>query len=184
MSSEKKSITELGNPRKPHGEAGAEMLNGMNERHYAVTGWALDFLDIHENDRILDIGCGTGIQSLIASKLKAAKILAVDYDPEAVASTSKNAEANGAHNIEVKRNDLAKGLEFQADLIAANLTGPLILELCKNIKHVCKSGTVLIASGIIEEMETPCKEALQGAGFEILEIIRDDCLVAIASRFV
>lgn len=54
------SITELGDPRKPHGQAGEEMLNGMNERHYPVTGWALGFFSFGQNDRILDIGCGGG----------------------------------------------------------------------------------------------------------------------------
>ncbi|MCR5601839.1 MAG: class I SAM-dependent methyltransferase [Ruminococcus sp.] len=60
MADKKISITELGDPRKPHGEAGAEMLEGMNEHHYAVTGWALEFFDFKENDRVLDIGCGGG----------------------------------------------------------------------------------------------------------------------------
>lgn len=60
MSEKKKSITELGNPRKPHGEAGAKMLAGMNEHHSAVTGWALGFFEFDNNDRILDIGCGGG----------------------------------------------------------------------------------------------------------------------------
>ena len=60
MSDKKLSVTELGNPRKPHGDAGAEMLEGMNERHFAVTGWALGFFDFDENDRVLDIGCGGG----------------------------------------------------------------------------------------------------------------------------
>jgi len=132
---------------------------------------------------VLDVGCGTGIQSLIAAKLKAKDILAVDYDPEAVSSTKVNAKLNGVSNIEIKRNDLAKGLEFRVDLIAANLTGPLILELCKDIKHVCRPGTILIASGIIEEMEEPCSRAIEDAGFEILKIKRGDCWSAIAASF-
>ena len=132
---------------------------------------------------VLDIGCGTGIQSLIAAKLGAKDILAVDYDPEAVSSTKVNAKLNCANNIEIKRNDLAKGLDFKADLIAANLTGPLILELMKNIEHVCRKGTVLIASGIIEEMEEPCSKAIRDAGFEILKIKRGDCWTAIAASF-
>ncbi len=132
---------------------------------------------------VLDIGCGTGIQSLIAAKLGAKDILAVDYDPEAVSSTKTNAALNNVNNIQIKRNDLAKGLEFKADLIAANLTGPLILELCKNIKHVCRPGTILIASGIIEEMEAPCSRAIEDAGFEILKIKRGDCWSAIAASF-
>lgn len=130
---------------------------------------------------VLDVGCGTGIQSIIAAKLGVKHILAVDYDPEAVKSTCINADLNKVTNIDIKRNDLVKGLDYKADLIAANLTGPLIIELCKDVDHVCKQGTVLIASGIIEEMEVPCKDALLAAGFDINEVIRDDCWVAIAA---
>ena len=92
MSNEKKSITELGNPRKPHGEAGVEMLNGMNERHYAVTGWALDFLDIHENDRILDIGCGGGeTLNRMAEKVTSGHLTGADYSELSVKmSTERN----------------------------------------------------------------------------------------------
>ncbi len=130
---------------------------------------------------VLDVGCGTGIQSIIAAKLGAKHIMAVDYDPEAVKSTSVNADLNNVTNIDIRRNDLVKGLDYTADMIAANLTGPLIVELCKDVDHVCKPETIIIASGIIEEMEEPCKEALLAARFDILEIIRDDCWVAIAA---
>ena len=60
MNEKKVSVTELGNPRKPHGDAGAEMLEGMNQRHYAVTGWALDYFNFDSSDTVLDIGCGGG----------------------------------------------------------------------------------------------------------------------------
>ena len=53
-------ITRKGNPRKPQGEEGVQMLHRMNKSHYEVTGWALDFLTFQENNQILDIGCGGG----------------------------------------------------------------------------------------------------------------------------
>ena len=60
MSEQKISITELGDPRKPHGEAGAEMLAGMNEHHSPVTDWSLEFFEFRDEDKALDIGCGGG----------------------------------------------------------------------------------------------------------------------------
>ncbi len=94
MSEQKKSITELGNPRKPQGEAGAEMLAGMNERHSAVTGWALDFFDFNENDRILDIGCGGG-ETLrrMSEKVTHGRLTGIDYSEVSVRSSEeKNSE--------------------------------------------------------------------------------------------
>ena len=132
---------------------------------------------------VLDVGCGTGIQSVIASKLGAGRILAVDYDPEAVASTAANAAQNGCENIEVRRNDLVKGLDVKADLIVANLTGPLVVRLCENVASCCKNGTVLIASGIIDDMEVPCADAIEAVGFRVLKVLRDDCWVAVAAEY-
>ncbi len=134
-------------------------------------------------DRILDIGCGTGIQSLIAAKLGASDILAVDLDPEAVRSTETNARLNGMDQlISVRRNDLAAGLDFVADTIVANLTGPLVIELCKDVVKNIRQGGVLIASGIIDDMEDACKARLEETGFRCLETVRDGCWSAMAVK--
>ena len=136
-----------------------------------------------KGDRLLDIGCGTGIQSLAGAKLGASKILAVDMDPEAIKSSKVNAALNGYEDlIEIRKNDLAKGLDYAADTIVANLTGPLVLRLCEDVRKNVKDGGILIASGIIDDMEEPCRKRLEETGFEVLEIVRDDCWSAIAVR--
>ena len=132
---------------------------------------------------MLDVGCGTGILSVMGSKLGAGSVLAMDLDPEAVASTEKNAALNGCSNIKIIKNDLVSGLDYKADVIAANLTGPLVIKLCGDVARCCKAGTILIASGIIDDMEEPCASAIKAAGFEILRIIRDECWSAIAAAF-
>ncbi|MBR0482151.1 MAG: 50S ribosomal protein L11 methyltransferase [Firmicutes bacterium] len=134
-------------------------------------------------DRLLDVGCGTGIQSLAGAVLGASEILAVDLDPEAVKSTKANAALNGYEAlIEVRRNDLAKDLCYVADIVAANLTGPLVISLCDDISKNIRTGGVLIASGIIDDMEEPCRRKLEESGFKILEIVRDGCWSAIAGE--
>ncbi len=138
---------------------------------------------VKQGDAVLDVGCGTGILSVMAEKLGAGKVLSVDLDPEAVLSTEKNAALNGCHSITVKKNDLACDLEFKADVIAANLTGPLVIKLCENVRRCCRPGTVLIASGIIDDMEKPCAETIKSAGFNVLKILRDDCWTAIAAEY-
>ena len=92
MCEKKVSITELGNPRKPCGEAGVEMLEGMNKRHYAVTSWAFGFFDFNDNDTVLDIGCGGG-ETLhrLSELIKDGKIYGVDYSEVSVRlSTERN----------------------------------------------------------------------------------------------
>ena len=92
MCEKKVSITELGNPRKPQGDAGIEMLMGMNQHHYAVTGWALGFFEFSDNDTALDIGCGGG-ETLhrLSESIKNGKIYGVDYSEVSVRlSTERN----------------------------------------------------------------------------------------------
>lgn len=95
MSDKKVSITELGDPRKPHGEAGAEMLEGMNEHHSAVTGWALGFFDFKENDRVLDIGCGGG-ETLrrMSAMVKNGKLTGADYSELSVRMSKEHNKAD------------------------------------------------------------------------------------------
>lgn len=85
-----KSITEQGNPAKPQGVAGEEMLNRMNISHYDVTGWAMEFLDISGNENVLDIGCGGG-ETLRRISVKTSGLLTgVDYSPVSVKMTSEH----------------------------------------------------------------------------------------------
>lgn len=95
MSDKKVSITELGDPRKPHGEAGAEMLAGMNEHHSPVTSWALSFFDFKENDRVLDIGCGGG-ETLrrMSAMVKNGKLTGADYSELSVKMSKEHNKAD------------------------------------------------------------------------------------------
>ena len=161
-------------------DPGLAFGTGSSPTTYLASGLLRKYMK--EGDRVLDIGCGTGIQSLIAAALGASRILAVDLDPEAVRSTKANALLNGREElIKVQRNDLAKGLSFEADTLVANLTGPLVIELCKDVRKNLKKGGVLIASGIIDDMEEPCIRKLQETGFAILETVRDGCWSAVAA---
>ena len=71
-------ITQKGNPAKPQGQEGHQMLERMNQSHNEVTNWALSFFNLNENDCALDIGCGGGNTiSLLAKTCQ--KVYGVDY---------------------------------------------------------------------------------------------------------
>lgn len=84
------TVTELGDPRKPHGSAGEAMLKGMNEHHHAVTGWALEFFDLNGSSRVLDIGCGGG-ETLrrMAELVTEGHLTGLDYSPLSVRLSSE-----------------------------------------------------------------------------------------------
>lgn len=89
---EQSRITEIGNPAKPQGSAGEQMLCRMNDSHSAVTDWAFNYLHFKDNDRILDIGCGGGAALAKLSKLVPnGKLNGIDYSPTSVkVSTQTN----------------------------------------------------------------------------------------------
>lgn len=81
-------VTIEGNPAKPQGEAGAQMLDRMNQSHDALTRWALGFLHNNKTDTLLDIGCGGGATLHKLAALTTGKVYGIDYSPVSV-ETSK-----------------------------------------------------------------------------------------------
>ncbi len=85
-------ITAMGDPSKPKGSAGSEMLSRMNESHRPVTEWALGLVDFRESDRVLDIGCGGGATLRRLSKRvgkEKGQIAGVDYSSVSVSESIK-----------------------------------------------------------------------------------------------
>lgn len=90
-------ITRKGNPRKPQGEEGIQMLQRMNESHSAVTGWALNFWDIRESDQVMDIGCGGGATLMrMAQHIHTGHLTGVDYSEVSV-NLSRELNAGDIH---------------------------------------------------------------------------------------
>ncbi len=86
-----RSITEMGNPAKPQGIAGAEMLERMSESHSPVTDWALSHLEISGDERVLDIGCGGGAAlKKMAAKITTGDLTGADYSEVSVEVSRKN----------------------------------------------------------------------------------------------
>lgn len=85
------SITELGNPAKPHGEAGELMLKRMGVSHKNVTDWALSHLDVKGTENVLDIGCGGGdALKKMSSKITSGHLVGADYSKVSVKLSKKN----------------------------------------------------------------------------------------------
>lgn len=104
--SDQMKITISGNPGKPRGADGEKMLLRMNDSHGEVTKWAFDFLQVHEGDRILDIGCGGGAAlSRLSERITSGHLTGIDYSGVSVEMSQKwNAE-----DIEKGKMDIIKG---------------------------------------------------------------------------
>ena len=101
-------ITQKGNPAKPQGQEGHQMLERMNQSHNEVTNWALSFFNLNENDCALDIGCGGGNTiSLLAKTCQ--KVYGVDYSDVSVAeSTNYNQALVEAGKVDILQGNVAQ----------------------------------------------------------------------------
>lgn len=117
--------------------------------HHATTMLMMQALLRSElkNQSVLDMGCGTGILGILASRLGAEVVLGVDNDPNAVENALLNANNNKITNIRVMEGDAKaiQGLSF--DMIIANINRNIILDDMKIYESSLRSGGTLLLSG-------------------------------------
>lgn len=121
--------------------------------------------------RVLDIGCGSGILSILASKLGARSIDACDIDQFALDNAKENTKINHAENVKVFYSDLFSAVEGKYDLIFANILAEILLEMIDQAQAYLNDGGVLVLSGIILEKKDLVKERLLAKGFKLVEEI-------------
>lgn len=132
--------------------------------------------NLRPGDRVLDVGCGSGILSICAAKLGAATVAAYDIDPMAVRVARENVEESGERNITCAVSDLLRDVslaEGPFDLICANIVADIIIRMAPDVGRYLKEGGILLASGIITERAEEVAKALADAGLRIKER-RDD----------
>lgn len=78
------------NCRKPVGELGAQVVHNMNKSHEKIALWGLDHLDVGENDVILDVGCGGGVNIERFTDKTNGKVYGIDYSEVSVAESTKH----------------------------------------------------------------------------------------------
>lgn len=134
---------------------------------------------INNDTKVLDLGCGSGILSIISLLLGAESAFAVDIDPNAVDIAYQNAERNNIDKSKytVKAGDIITNTALQEeiakdkyDVVVANIVADVIIALAPKAKEYMKDGGVFITSGIIEDRIDDVKEALEKCGFKIESI--------------
>jgi len=122
---------------------------------------------------VLDLGTGSGILALAAARLGAASVLALDTDPQAVQAARKNVRLNDLGAVVRVEEGTLDDAPSPFDIIAANISAPVIIELAGAMAAALRPGGVLIVGGFIEERAAPVAVALTAAGLSVQRTLSD-----------
>ncbi len=127
-----------------------------------------------DDTQVLDIGCGTGILSIIAAKLGAKTVEAIDIDEVAVKVAKENIELNEETSkvsaYKAILSDL-KQEEHKYDIIVANIIANVIIDLSSLIPYHLKKESLFITSGIIKERKQEVIDACEKNGMSRIETL-------------
>ena len=134
--------------------------------------------------KVLDVGTGTGILAMAAVLLGADEALGIDIDDEAVRVSNENIVKNGLEGrISIRHGNLMDGINYDPDIIVANLMADLVVMLSPAAAAQLRPGGVYITSGILDIKEDIVKKAIEDAGFDIIEVLADgEWRAIVASR--
>ncbi|MFT4153908.1 50S ribosomal protein L11 methyltransferase [Parafilimonas sp.] len=123
---------------------------------------AIDF----NHTTVLDFGTGTGVLAILAHKLGAAKVVAIDNDSFSIENAAENFSNNHINDIELKMADNAKA-QGSFDIILANITRNIIQENFRLFNLQLTEGGLLLLSGLLKEDEKSITVTAVNSGFQL-----------------
>ena len=146
---------------------------------HATTRLCLQALDthIHGGERVLALGCGSGILSIAALRLGAESAFACDIDEKCVDVAYENAALNGIgkDRYTVRWGDVLTDAALRQemgagyDIVVANIVADVIMGLSPHVRPFLKSGGLFLCSGIIDDRAAEVLEKLKADGWDVFE---------------
>ncbi|MDO5125730.1 MAG: 50S ribosomal protein L11 methyltransferase [Ruminococcus sp.] len=142
--------------------------------------------NVKENDKLLDLGCGSGILSIGAVLLGASSVFAVDIDENSVKIAKENAEKNNISpdvytarcgNI-IEDEKLVDEIGKDYDVVCANIVADVLIAMSKSFSGFLKDDGTLIISGIIDSRKDEVLDTIKAQNFELIEIREKEDWVA------
>ena len=155
---------------------------------HETTRLVIKFLEkyIKQGMRVADVGCGSGILAICASKLGAGECKAYDIDPVAVKVANENIKDSGLDNVTCDVSDLLKQVDRSApyNVICANIVADIIIRMMPDVGELMDEDSVILASGIIVERSEDVINAFDDNGFKIVERIDENgwCALAVMKK--
>ena len=146
---------------------------------HATTRLCLQALDTHTHggERVLDLGCGSGILSIAALRLGAESAFACDIDEKCVDVAYENAALNGIgkDRYTVRWGDVLTDAALRQemgtgyDIVVANIVADVIMGLSPHVRPFLKPGGLFLCSGIIDDRAAEVLEKLKADGWDVFE---------------
>lgn len=146
---------------------------------------------ITNTTKIFDVGCGSGILSIVSLKLGAESALGIDIDPNAINASKENATVNhiSEDKFDVQIGNLLEDSDLQEaagyekyDIVVANILADVLIPLTPIIKKNLKPNGYYITSGIIDKKEKDVVAAVKENGFEIVEVTYQGEWVSVTAK--
>ena len=134
--------------------------------HHATTHLMIEQMDQinFENKNVLDFGTGTGVLAILAEKLGAAQVIAIDNDEWSINNAIENIEINNSKIIKVQYKNSLDNLNEQ-DIILANINLNVLAANAEQISLITKQGSLLLLSGFFIQDEPVLLNIYSGLGF-------------------
>ena len=147
----------------------SNMAFGTGE--HETTSMCVEFLSkyVNPSDTVLDVGCGSGILGIVASKLGAKDVIMTDIDECAIVATEHNMLKNGVKNGKVMLKNLLDDNTVKGQVIVCNIMAEVLIAFAPYIGANLNDNGVIILSGILRERLCAVKDAYLNAGFTFLE---------------
>ena len=140
-----------------HHETTALMITLMNK------------LSFKELD-VLDVGTGSGILAILASKLGAKSVVAIDHESDAIANTKHNLKLNNTSNIKARCRDIQSFRDSKFNLILANINLDILTSYVSKIKPLLKESGKIIISGILTDETEQIKSIYVSNGLKLIQV--------------
>jgi len=140
--------------------------------HHATTYLVMDrmFEAPIKGKKVLDYGCGTGILAILASKLGANTIDAIDNDPLSTENTAENLATNEITNVNCYLGTIEKLKGQEYDVILANINRNVLLNTVKPLFQQLSNKGILLVSGLLEKDEEIISQTYQNHGFSKMQV--------------
>lgn len=151
--------------------------------HHATTHLMIEQMSKinFENKKVIDFGTGTGVLAILAEKMGAAKIIAIDHDDWSITNAAENIIANQCKRIVLQKDDSISVSE-KATIILANINLNIIVHNIEAIKNASEVGSLILLSGMLLLDEPIIIAALKTANIEITGVYSKNGWIAVLAK--